>query len=113
MSGPLAVYEPAVRMAMTQAGYTPSSVVEAAAAMRRLSSWMSGRGLAATELSPLVVEQFLAARRRRCRNAAVSRRWVGAVLRALREQGVVPDRNRVAATDREVLLGEFRLWLTA
>jgi hypothetical protein len=33
MSGPLAVYEPAVRMAMTQAGYTPSSVVEAAAAM--------------------------------------------------------------------------------
>lgn len=113
MSGPLSVYEPAVRMAMTQAGYTPSSVVEAAAAMRRLSSWMSGRGLAATELSPLVVEQFLAARRRRCRNAAVSRRWVGAVLRALREQGVVPDRNRVAATDREVLLGEFRLWLTA
>ena len=104
MSGPLVVYEPAVQMAMTQAGYAPSSVAEATAAMRRLSSWMRGRGLAATELSPLVVEEFLAARRQQCRNAAVSRRWVGAVLRPLREQGVVPDRNRVAATDREVLV---------
>ena len=27
MSGPLAVYEPAVQMTMTQAGYTPSSVL--------------------------------------------------------------------------------------
>lgn len=38
MTGPLATYELPVRAAMARAGYAPSSVVEATAAMRRLSS---------------------------------------------------------------------------
>jgi len=112
-TGPLAPYEPVLQAAMTQAGYAPSSVIEATWAMRRLSIWMDERGLTAGELSPPVVEGFLAARRRCCRNSAVSRRWVSAGLRALREQGVVPEPEPVAATKREALLGEFRLWLTA
>lgn len=112
MIGPLAAYEPAVRMAMTQAGYAPSSVVEATRAMRRLSGWMDERGLAAGELTPTVVAEFLAARRRCCSDAA-SRGSVSAVLRALRGQGVVPDAEPVAVSAREVLLGEFRRWLTA
>lgn len=111
VTGALAEYESAVRVMMTQAGYPPSSVAEASAAMRHLSGWMNRRGLAAAELTPLVIDEFLAWRRRRCATAAVSRRWVAAVVRALREQGVAPGESRVAATSREVLLGDFRLWL--
>jgi len=111
VTGPLAAYEPAVRMAMTQAGYSPSSVAGAVATMRHLSSWMNRRGLTAVELTPLMVDEFLAWRRRRCATSAASRRWVGAAVRALREQGVVPEWSQVAATAREGLLDEFRLWL--
>lgn len=113
MTGPLAPHEVAVRTSMTQAGYAPSSVLEAARAMRRLSEWMSERDLAVGELTPLVVDDFLADRRSRCRTAAVSRRWVGAVLRALHGQGVVPETEPVVATGRELLLEEFRRWLRA
>ncbi len=112
MTGPLAPYELAVRTAMRQAGYAPSSVIEAAAVMRRLSSWMSVKGVAASGLTPLLVAEFVSARRGRGRNAAVSRRWLGSVLRVLREQDVVAAGSPVVDTARGVLLGEFRSWLT-
>lgn len=113
MTGPLAPHEVAVRTTMTQAGYAPSSVLEAVRAMRRLSEWMNERDLAVGELTPLVVDDFLADHRSRCRTVAASRRWVGAVLRALRGQGVVPETEPVVATGRELLLDEFRRWLRA
>jgi len=113
MTGPLAPYELPVRAAMARAGYAPSSVVEATAAMRRLSSWMDARGVAASGLTPSVVAEFVAARRGCCRNSEVPHRWLGAVLRVLREQDVVPARSSGLDTARGVLLDEFRLWLTA
>lgn len=113
MTGPLAPHEMAVRASLTRAGYAPLSVLEAARAMRRLSEWMSERDLAVGELTSLVLEQFLADRRSRCRNMAVSRRWIGAILRALRAQGVVPETEPALATGRALLLEEFRRWLRA
>lgn len=113
MTGPLGPYELAVRTAMARAGYAPSSVMEATAAMRRLSGWMNTKGVAESGLTPSVVAEFVAARRGCCRNAAGSRRWLGAVLRVLREQDVVPARSLVVDTARGVLLGEFRSWLRA
>ncbi len=113
MTGPLAPHEMAVRSSMTRAGYAPSSVLEAARAMRRLSEWMSERDVAVGELTPLVVDHFLADRRSRCRTMAASRRWVGAVLRALHGQGVVREVEPGVATGRELLLEEFRRWLRA
>jgi integrase/recombinase XerD len=113
MTGPLAPYEAAVRTAMEDAGYARLSVAEATRIMRQLSDWMASRGVAAAELTPPMVTRFMAARRRRCGSAAVARRWVSAVLRALREQGVVPRVESTTDTVREVLLNEFRAWLTA
>jgi integrase/recombinase XerD len=113
MSGPLTPHEMLVRESMMQAGYAPSSVLEAARAMRRLSEWMCGRNLAAGELASPVIEQFLADRRSRCRNTAASRRGINAVLRALREAGVVPETDLGVATERELLLEAFRCWLRA
>ena len=112
MTGPLAPDELAVATAMRQAGYAPSSVIEAAAVMRRLSSWMNVKGVAASGLTPLLVAEFVTAPRGYGRNAAGSRRWLGSVLRVLREQDVVAARSPVVDTARGVLLGEFRSWLT-
>ena len=112
MTGPLAPYELPVRTAMARAGYAPSSVREAAAAMRRLSCWMDERGLATSGLTPLMMAKFVATRRGCCRNPEVPHRWLGAVLRVLREQDVVPARSPGLDTARGVLLGEFRSWLT-
>lgn len=113
MTGPLAPHEVAVRTSMTSAGYAPSSILEAARAMRRLSEWMNEANLTVAELSPLVLDCFLVDRRSRCHTVAASRRWISPVLRALRGLGVVPDAEPVVATGRELLLGQFRCWLRA
>src|SRR5664280_3707391 len=101
VTGALAEDESAVRVMMTQAGYPPSSVAEALAAMRHLSGWMNRRGLAAAELTPLVIDEFLAWRRRRYATAAVrgagSPRWsVPCVSRALHpvRVGLLPRPGR-------------------
>src|SRR5664279_3171354 len=112
MTGPLAPFEVAVQVAMTRMGYAASSVVGATRAMRRLSIWMSQRGLCSGDLTPSVVAEFLADRASRCHNAAASRRWVSAVVHVLCQQGTVPDRDPIADCGRDVLLGEFRRWLS-
>jgi site-specific recombinase XerD len=110
MTGPLAPYESVVRAELARTGYAASSVREAAGSMARLSGWMAGQGLAVDALTPQAVEEFLAARRRRCRVEGVARRWVGAVLRVLRDLDVVPGRDR-GDTAVDVLVADFRAWL--
>jgi integrase/recombinase XerD len=112
MAGPLGPYESALRIAMTQAGYAPSSLVQATRVMRRLSSWLAEQSIAAVELTPPVVDRFVAARRRRGATAVVSGRWVNVVLRVLRVHGVIPVPGPGALTAREMVLCEFRRWLT-
>jgi hypothetical protein len=78
--------------------------------MARLSGWMQARGLTAAELTPAMVEKFLAVRRTRCRDESVVRRWVAAVLRCLRGHDVVPGPDLVGGTAVLVLLADYRTW---
>ena len=112
MTGPLARYESVLRVELGEAGYAASSVREATRAMARLSGWLLARGLAAVELTPRVVEEFLAIRRQRC-SCPAARRWVGTVLRVLRGQGVVPSLDPADISVRQALLGDYRGWLAA
>jgi len=88
--GPLMSFEASLLSYLADAGYTARSVVEAVQAMARLSGWMEATQRTTAELTPRAVAMFLAARRRRCRSEAMTRRGLGAVLRFLYDRGVVP-----------------------
>lgn len=111
VTGPLVPYESVLRAELARVGYATSSVREAAGSMARLSGWMGQQGLTAEELTPAAVEEFLDVRRRRCRVEGVARRWLGAVLRVLRGQGVVPGADLGDCTAVEALVSDYRVWL--
>ena len=99
VSGPLAPFEAAFRLELARAGYTPSSIRGAVAAMAALSRWLQVRSLAPSELTPAVV-------------AGVGVRQIGPVLRFLREIGEVPTADStIDAEPVEDLLAQFRAWL--
>jgi site-specific recombinase XerD len=110
-TGPLAPYELTLRAELAGAGYSPSSVRDAVRTMRRLSGWLDHQGLAAAELTPTVVEAYLATRRQVCRSEPAARRLLGAVMRVLRGSKVVPHPEVVDATAVDELLGDYRAYL--
>lgn len=112
MVGPLVSYEPVLRAAMIEAGYAPSSLLQATRVLGQLSKWMDERGVAAVGLTPVEVDAYVAARRHHV-GGRVSARWVNTVVGVLRAQGVVPFPGPAALDDRDVVLSEFRGWLTA
>jgi len=111
MTGPLAPYEAGLRAELTQAGYAPKSMADAVLMMARLSRWMESRQVEAPELSPVVVEEFLHARRAVTRVEGVARRGLGSVLRFLRRSGVIRDVDEGGGSPVEVLLGVYRDYL--
>jgi integrase/recombinase XerD len=110
MTGPLALFESALRSQLADEGYVARSVSDAVHAMARLSGWMKVLDLTAAELTPRTVEVFVAARRRRC-GEAMARRGLGPVLRVLRACGVAPCEDLVDATAMEALLVDYRVWM--
>jgi len=111
MAGPLMAYESELRTELARLGYAGSSVGDAVRTMTRLSGWMGQRGLAAAELTPSVVKEFLAARRQVCCSEPVARRSLGAVLRVLRASGVVPRGEPAGDTSVDALLADYRGYL--
>jgi len=111
MTGPLAAYGSELRTEFARLGYAASSVGDAVRTLTRLSGWMGQRGLAAAELTPSVVKEFLAARRQVCCSEPVARRSLGAVLRVLRASGVVPRGEPAGDTSVDALLADYRGYL--
>jgi integrase/recombinase XerD len=111
--GPLSGYEAELRAQMQRYGYAPLSVTGAVRVLRGLSRWLDEREVGPTELTAAVFEQFLAARRRSCRNTAAARRWSTVVRRFLREQGLLTASAPVDQTEVETLLAAFRCWLVS
>jgi integrase/recombinase XerD len=104
----------ALHAELAQAGYAASSITDAVRAMARLSGSLHATGLTPGELTPALVEEFLAVRQQHSRVAAVARRALGPVLRFLRGQGVVPGRKLAPdTTPVEALLADYRAWLVA
>jgi integrase/recombinase XerD len=79
--------------------------------MARMSAWMHARDVTVALLTPRVVEQFLAARRERCRAESAACRGVRTVLRVLRTAGVVPRYDPADGSPVESLLADFRGYL--
>jgi integrase/recombinase XerD len=109
--GPLTSCEALVRGDLARDGYAAASVRDAIGAMARLSAWMDARGVPAARLTPGQVDLFVAERRQTCSSPAAGR-GLGMILRVLRDRGVVPRPDPLGSTAREVLLGQYRAWLT-
>lgn len=107
MSGQVA----GLREQMQRDGYAPLSVTEAVRMLQRLGGWLDERGVDATGLTPALYEEFLAVRRRSCRNAAAARRWCGVVRRFLVDQGLLAGPPPIQVTEVEALLADFEHWL--
>ena len=75
--GPLTSYEQLLRTELVRVGYAPFTVNETVLAMARLSTWMQQANVPAAGLTPRLVDQFLAARRGRCRVEQAACRRVG------------------------------------
>jgi integrase/recombinase XerD len=109
--GPLAPYEDALRAELAATGYAGSSAADVVRTMDRLSVWLQGNGRTAADLTPTVVEKFLALRREHS-SSEVARRGLGPLLRFLRGVGVVPGRGEVYCSDQvAILLARYRGWL--
>jgi site-specific recombinase XerD len=110
--GPLAPYEDALRAELAANGYADSSVADVVRTMDRLSMWLQGNGWTAAEVTPAVVEEFLALRWERGGSEMVARRGLGPLLRFLRGAGALPGRVEVYCSDQvAILLARYRAWL--
>lgn len=91
-------------------GYALESVTKHVRVMAHLSRWLEGRKLHATELTPVQVGEFLAARRRAGYALYLSERGIAPLLDYLRKLEVVPART-VAESPVEELLSAYRSYL--
>ena len=111
VTGPLAGYESALRAELTRVGYAPATVRDIIAAMVRLSGWMQRRRMAAADLGPAAVREFLVMRRKATRVEQVARRGLGPLLRFLRGRGVIPSTGETRGSPVAALLADYRTWL--
>jgi integrase/recombinase XerD len=110
--GPLARYADGFRAVLAQRGYAPSSAAGQLQLMAHVSRWLVQRGLAGNDLTPTVVEQFLATRRAAGYGQWVSVRGMAPLLAYLRRVGLVPVPLPVLAqTPVERLLEAYRIFL--
>jgi integrase/recombinase XerD len=112
VDGPLARYAEGFRVELAGYGYAPSSAAGLLQVMAQLSRWLGEQGLDGHDLTPGVVEKFLAARR-----AAGYRRWLSArSLRPLLDHlcglGVAPAcRPSVRDDPLAAVLAAYRAYL--
>lgn len=111
VSGPLAPYQAALRAELARTGYADSSARDVVRAMSRLSVWLEGNGRPAADLTPAVVEEFLAQIRVLASSEIAARKGVGPVLRFLRDVGAIADHVDGSPSPEAILLSRYRAWL--
>jgi len=114
VDGPLAPWAAGFAVQLAGLGYTPLSAVNQLYLMAHLSRWLAGRGLGASELSPGLAQEYLAARRGAGYTCWLSERGLAPVLGYLRGAGAVPACvPRVPCTPAEVLAVRYREYLVS
>lgn len=112
VAGPLRQYAPGFAGDLARLGYTSESAYGQMLVMAHLSRWLAGEGLDAAGLTPLVAEQFLAARRAAGYTLYLSPKALVPLLAYLRGLGVVPEAPAAApATRAEALLARWQYYL--
>jgi site-specific recombinase XerD len=90
VAGPLEPYRVGFEGALAGMGYTPLSAANQVGVMRHLSLWLEGRDLAALDLVPVVVQEYLVWRRAQGYTGWLSMRGLTPLLTYLRRLGVAP-----------------------
>lgn len=88
--GPLVPYEAGFATSLADAGYAPLSAANLVGVMRHFSAWLAACGLQASDVTTVVVEEYLGCRRADGYTAWLSVRGLAPLLNHLRERGVVP-----------------------
>jgi integrase/recombinase XerD len=89
--GPLEPFADGFRAELAERGYKAWSAKHQLHLVAHLSRWLASQGLAAGELVPERVEQFLTARRAAGYTGHLTLRGLSPLLSYLRGLGVVPD----------------------
>jgi len=110
--GPLARYADGFAAVLVQRGYAPSSAAGQLQLMAHLSRWLVQSGLAGSDVTASIVEQFLQARRAAGYGQWLSVRGMAPLLAYLRGVGLAPVPPPVLAkTPVETLLAAYRVFL--
>jgi integrase/recombinase XerD len=109
--GPLAPYADRLRAEMAGRGFTTGSVYVQLREMGRFSGWLAGRNLQPQDVTPLVIEEFVAYRAEH--GSPTRPHGLAAMLGHLRELGVVPGPEpREGNSSVDLLIGRYRDYLT-
>ena len=101
MAGPLAGFAPGFAAELVERGYRPRPAAEQLLLMGYVSGWLAARDLGPGDLTEVVVDEVMAARRASGRVHLISPRALVPLLEHLRSLGVVPlprSKKRVAVT---------------
>ena len=113
MKGPLAPWAPGFAERLTTLGYTPRVIGRHLHLAGGLSKFLHRRGLAATDLSPDLIEQFVAALRVKNRSRRPTARSLSWLVDYLTEIGVVTVPAAVRErSGQQVLIERYRDYLT-
>jgi site-specific recombinase XerD len=113
--GPLEPFARAFAAELERGNYAPASADNQLRLMARLSAWLAGEGLCASDLNPAVVARFIATLRSAGYRNSRSWRGLGTVLGYLRVVGAAPvPRPPVVPvmSAEEELLDRYRRYLT-
>jgi integrase/recombinase XerD len=114
VAGPLAPFAPGFLEELERYRYKSSAQHAQMLVMARLSGWLAGEGLGASELNPMVLERFIAELGRRGYRNPRSLRGFGTLLGYLRRVGAVPvpaPPVPAPVTAEEELLDRYRRYL--
>jgi len=110
VGGPLAAFAAGLRRDLAGQGYALDTVGDHVRLLADLSDWLSGRGLAAADLTTRVAEEFLRERRAAGRRTGLTPRGIAPVLGYLRRLQVAPPHAGALddATPLQLLLADYR-----
>jgi hypothetical protein len=116
VDGPLAGWAPGFVAELERLQYAPSSAYQQARVMAKLSAWLAGEGLDASDLTPMVVGRFVAELRGSGYRNPRSWRGFGTLLGYLRRVGaapLLPSPCRLPLTAERELLDRYRRYLVS
>jgi integrase/recombinase XerD len=111
VTGPLTSYAEGFAVELARQGYRPNAAANQLQLLAHLSRWLASKGLDATTLSALALNEFLAARRSQGYTLWLSPKALGPIVGYLRGLGfAVPEAN-ASLNPTELLLTGYRRYL--